>query len=85
MRELEGAERIGNRSAWFYNNLAWLLSTADDDSIRDGKRAERAIEHAVELMPNEPAILDKKAAVSAELVSYFFDGQSPAQTDDVPD
>jgi Flp pilus assembly protein TadD len=66
-RELEEAERIGNRSAWFYNNLAWLLSTADDDMIRDGAKAEEAIREARELLPNEPSIWDTQAAVCAEL------------------
>ena len=66
-RELGEAERLGNRSAWFYNNLAWLLSTADDEKIRNGIKAEEAIQEARELMPNEPTIWDTQAAVCAEL------------------
>jgi tetratricopeptide (TPR) repeat protein len=65
-RELEEAERAGTRSAWFYNNLAWLLSTADDDKIRDGAKAEEAIKEAIELMPKEGRIWDTQAAVCAE-------------------
>ncbi len=66
-RELEEAERMGAKSAWFYNNLAWLLSTADDDTVRNGGKAEKAIKAAIELMPNEPSLWDTQAAVCAEL------------------
>jgi Flp pilus assembly protein TadD len=62
-RELDEAEQTGHRSAWFYNNLAWLLATADDEHVRNGARAQQAIERAVELMPNEPGIWDTQAAV----------------------
>jgi tetratricopeptide (TPR) repeat protein len=66
-RELDEAENLGQRSAWFYNNLAWLLSTADDEHVRDGAKAEEAINEAIELLPNEPRIWDTRAAVCAEL------------------
>jgi tetratricopeptide (TPR) repeat protein len=66
-RELDDAERLGQRSAWFYNNLAWLLSTADDEHVRDGTKAEEAVNEALELLPNESSIWDTRAAVSAEL------------------
>jgi serine/threonine-protein kinase len=69
-RELDEAEKMGSRFAWFYNNLAWLLSTADDDNIRDGKKAEEAIKEAMELMPNEGRIWDTKAAVCAEVGQF---------------
>lgn len=66
-REMDEAARLGSRSAAFYNNLAWILATADDDKIRDGVKAEEAINEAMELLPNQGNILDTKAAVCAEL------------------
>jgi Flp pilus assembly protein TadD len=65
-RELEEAELRGSRSAGFYNNLAWLLSTADDDMIRNGAKAAEAIKEAIELKPNDEHIWDTQAAVCAE-------------------
>jgi tetratricopeptide (TPR) repeat protein len=67
---MDEAEKLGQKSAWFYNNLAWLLSTADDDKVRDGTKAEEAIKEALELLPNDPAILDTRAAVCAELGQF---------------
>ena len=51
-RELDAAQEHGQKSAWFYNNLAWLLATANDDKVRDGHRAEEAMKEALEMMPN---------------------------------
>ncbi|MEO5717252.1 MAG: hypothetical protein ABIR29_01620, partial [Chthoniobacterales bacterium] len=64
------AEEYGQKSAWFYNNLAWLLSTAADGKVRNGPRADEAMKEALELMPNEPSLLDTEAAVCAELGRY---------------
>lgn len=67
---MTAAEEHGQKSAWFYNNLAWLLATAAEDKVRDGARAEEAMKKALEMMPNEPALLDTEAAVCAELGRY---------------
>ena len=49
------------------NNLAWLLSSSPDDSIRDGKRAVALAERACELTKGEsPLLLGTLAAAYAE-------------------
>ena len=49
------------------NSLAWLLATAADDSVRDGKRAVQLGERANALAGNDnPAILHTLAAAYAE-------------------
>src|SRR5207237_1528520 len=49
------------------NSLAWLLATAADDSVRDGKRAVQLGEAANALAGNDnPAILHTLAAAYAE-------------------
>jgi tetratricopeptide (TPR) repeat protein len=49
------------------NNLAWLLATAKDPSIRDGKEAVKLAERAAELTGhNQPRILGTLAAAYAE-------------------
>jgi tetratricopeptide (TPR) repeat protein len=48
------------------NNLAWVLATAPDKSIRDGKRAVRFAKRAMQMAPTHPAIADTMAAAYAE-------------------
>jgi tetratricopeptide (TPR) repeat protein len=49
------------------NSFAWLLATAADDSVRDGKRAVLLAERANALAGNnDPAILHTLAAAYAE-------------------
>jgi tetratricopeptide (TPR) repeat protein len=49
------------------NNLAWLLSTCPDATLRDGKRAVELATHACDLTEREnPSFLDTLAAASAE-------------------
>ncbi|HEY0722616.1 MAG TPA: tetratricopeptide repeat protein, partial [Pyrinomonadaceae bacterium] len=49
------------------NNLAWILATASDNSIRDGARAVRFAEEAVQLSGGrEPLFLRTLAAAYAE-------------------
>lgn len=48
------------------NNLAWVLATAPDDSVRDGKRAIRLAKRGMQLAPNFPAFNDTLAAAYAE-------------------
>jgi len=49
------------------NILAWLLATASDDSVRDGKRAVQLAERANTLAGNnDPTILHTLAAAYAE-------------------
>jgi len=48
------------------NNLAWVLATAPDESIRNGKRAVRFAKRAMQMAPSHPAIADTLAAAYAE-------------------
>jgi tetratricopeptide (TPR) repeat protein len=49
------------------NNLAWLLATCPDNSLRDGKRAVEVAQQAVQLSGGKsPEILDTLAAAYAE-------------------
>jgi tetratricopeptide (TPR) repeat protein len=53
------------------NNLAWLLATCPDNSVRDGKRAVELAQQAVQLSGgNSPEILDTLAAAYAEAGRY---------------
>ena len=69
-----GAKREFNETGPLRSPLGLVLQQsrlapfdADEDEIRDGKRAEEVIEQATELMPNQPALWDTRAAVCAEL------------------
>lgn len=46
--------------------LAWILSTSRDDSLRNGKEAQRLAEEAVKASPNSPTFLNSLAAALAE-------------------
>jgi tetratricopeptide (TPR) repeat protein len=53
------------------NNLAWLLATCPDGSLRDGKKAVALAQQAVQLSGgNAPEILDTLAAAYAEAGSF---------------
>ncbi|MGD0206656.1 MAG: tetratricopeptide repeat protein [Verrucomicrobiota bacterium] len=53
------------------NNLAWLLATCPDNSLRDGKKAVELAQQAVQLSGgNAPEILDTLAAAYAEAGSF---------------
>ena len=53
------------------NNLAWLLATASDDTIRDGEEAVRLAEQACEVTSRKaPRILGTLAAAYAEQGEY---------------
>jgi tetratricopeptide (TPR) repeat protein len=53
------------------NNLAWVLATCPDGSLRDGKKAVALAQQAVQLSGgNAPEILDTLAAAYAEAGSF---------------
>jgi protocatechuate 3,4-dioxygenase beta subunit/tetratricopeptide (TPR) repeat protein len=56
----------GARNVLAHNNLAFLLATAPDDDIRNGKRAVELAKRATELRPSMPDTLDTLAAAYAE-------------------
>ena len=65
--EYEHAARISRRDPMARNNLAWLLATSSDASIRDGNRAIELANEAVELSGDKDAnYLRTLAAAYAE-------------------
>ena len=66
--EYEHAIRIFPRDFVARNNLAWLLATSSDASIRDGKRAIEVAEQTVQLSSGKDAnYLRTLAAVYSEV------------------
>jgi tetratricopeptide (TPR) repeat protein len=62
---------LNPESAGGHNGLAWLLSTATDDKVRDGKRALEAAKKACELTDHKNGgLLDTLAAAYAELGQF---------------
>ena len=47
------------------NNLAWILATCRDESLRNGRRAMKLARRANQIKPNDPATLDTLAAAYA--------------------
>ncbi len=65
--ELNRALQLAPDKVSALNSLAWLLATASDDSVRDGKRAVQLAERANALAGNnDPTILHTLAAAYAE-------------------
>lgn len=60
--EYESALKISPRSALAQNNLAWVLSTASDHSLRDGRRAVQLAEEASRLSGGTSAFRTLAAA-----------------------
>ena len=60
-----------SEAAGIYNNLAWVLATSPNDSVRNGKRAVELGEMAAELSEyNEAHILSTLAAAFAEVGDF---------------
>jgi spermidine synthase len=71
IRNLEESLRLQSGSRELLNDLAWMLATAPEDSLRDGKRAlELALLADNASGGNDPAILDTLAAAYAESGDY---------------
>jgi protein O-mannosyl-transferase len=77
--EYEYATRISAQDALPRNNLAWLLATSPDASIRDGNRAMELASQAVRLSDGkDPTYLRTLAAACAE-VGLFAEAQETAE------
>ncbi len=77
--EWRQAARLQPDRAELVNQLAWMLATANDASVRDGREAVALARHAVELSGGrQPAILDTLAAAYAE-AGQFSDALSTAR------
>jgi tetratricopeptide (TPR) repeat protein len=64
---LEGAVHRCPRELEFRNDLAWFLASADDDQLRDGRRA---LALAKTLPDDDPRFLATRAAADAELGNF---------------
>jgi Flp pilus assembly protein TadD len=77
--QYEEALQIEPANTKVQNNLAWLLATCADASLRDGKKAVELAQHAVEPSGGrDPVILDTLAAALAE-AGRFSDATKTAQ------
>jgi tetratricopeptide (TPR) repeat protein len=77
--EYEHAARIDPRDPLARSNLAWLLATSPDASIRDGTRAVKLAQQAVQLSgEKDPTYLRTLAAAYAES-DRFTDAQQAAR------
>ena len=71
IRNLKESLRLQPSKVEVLNDLAWMLSTAPDDSLRDGKRAlELALQAEKASGGADPGILDTLAAAYAETGDY---------------
>ena len=77
--EYEHATRIFPRDFVARNNLAWLLATSSDGSIRDGERAIGLAEQAAQLSSSKDANHLRTLAAAYAEVGRFSDAVTVAQ------
>jgi Flp pilus assembly protein TadD len=77
--EYEHATRIFPRDFVARNNLAWLLATSSDASIRDGKRAIELAEQTVQLSSGKDANYLRTLAAAYSEVGRFSEAIAVAQ------
>ena len=77
--EYEHALRIFPRDFVARNNLAWLLATSSDGSIRDGERAIELAEQAAQLSSRKDANHLRTLAAAYAEVGRFSDAVTVAQ------
>lgn len=77
--EYEHAIRIFPRDSVSRNNLAWLLATSSDRSIRDGERAAELAEQAAQLSSGKDANYLRTLAAAYAEVGRFSDAITVAQ------
>jgi tetratricopeptide (TPR) repeat protein len=65
IKDYKRAIELNPKDSFAYNNLAWILSTCEDEKYRDGKSALLYAKKAVDLNPN-PVNLSTYAAAYAE-------------------
>ena len=65
VRDYQRSLKIDQNQAVVHNDLAWLLATAGDETIRTPGEAVRHAERAVELEPEDGRFLDTLAAAYA--------------------
>jgi tetratricopeptide (TPR) repeat protein len=77
--EYEHATRISRRDPMARNNLAWLLATSSDASIRDGNRAIEIAQQAVQLSRGKDANYLRTLAAAYAETGRFGEATETAQ------
>jgi protein O-mannosyl-transferase len=77
--EYEHAARISPRDPMARNNLAWLLATSSDASIRDGNRAIEVAKQAVQLSGGQDANYLRTLAAAYAESGRFAEATETAQ------
>jgi protein O-mannosyl-transferase len=77
--EYEHAARISGRDPMARNNLAWLLATSSDASIRDGNRAIEIAQQAVQLSRGKDANYLRTLAAAYAETGRFGEATETAQ------
>lgn len=70
MAHLKKVAEADSQDAGVLNNVAWILATSKDSSVRDGKTAERYARKALQLTSGNPVVEGTIAAALAEQGRY---------------
>lgn len=68
--DYEKAIEVNPKNPLVYSNYSWLLSTCPDSMFRNGTKALKLAQKALELRPDEGLFLDTLAAAYAELGNF---------------
>ena len=86
VEDLSEAAELAPRFAPAHNELAWLLATSRQDTLRDGKKALQHAQTAAELSGwKDAGILDTYAAALAESGDYVEAARWEAKALELPD
>ena len=79
LHQLQEAVRLNPDSVEALNNLAWMLATSPDASIRDGTQAVQLVQRACELMHYQKTIYIGTLAAAYAEAGRFDDAMATAQ------
>ena len=66
LKRFETALQVGPGNGGVHYGLAWIMATAPEDELRDGTLAIKHARRAVELIGQNPFMIDALAAAHAE-------------------
>ena len=70
LKRFETALKLQPNSGGAHYCLAWIMATASEDELRNGRRAIEHARRAVQLMEGSPFTLDALAAAHAEVGEF---------------
>ena len=70
LKYFEMAVKLQPENGGVHYGLAWIMATAPEDKLRDGKRAIKHARRAVELIKDNPFMFDALAAAHAEVEEF---------------